>query len=311
MEVKEISSSRYQSIFKQYDHVYNTVKFNSLNERKCEKIVYLLFTENKVSLGLIAGLRDGVLTSPFSAPFSGFSTNGNTIRIERINDAIKLLDEYSKQNDIYAIKFILPPYFYNEDILSKTYYSLTINGYTTIKDINYHFLTSDFTVYKDSKIKKRSREYLDKAESLELSFKQVFSDTEKKIVYNIIKENRECKDRPIHLTYEQLIDTERIVTVDFFLIYYQDRPIASSVAYHVSEHVVQIVFWGNVSEYTLYRPMYFVAYKLFEFYSNIGFKVIDVTTGSVNGIPNFGLCHFKENIGCSAGIKYTMQKTIL
>lgn len=155
MEVNEILSSEYRSIFNQHYHIYNSVPFNVLNEYKCEKVIYLLFSENKVKLGLIAGLKDGILTSPFSAPFGGFSSNRNTIRIENINDAIQLLDDHAKQNQINAIRFILPPYFYNEDILAKTYYSLTFNGYTTIKDINYHFLTSDFTVYKDCKIEKK------------------------------------------------------------------------------------------------------------------------------------------------------------
>lgn len=312
MELKEISGKEYQSIFTQHDHLYNTVQYNALNEHKCEKSVYLLFFENKVKLGLIVGLKDGVLSSPFSAPFGGFSANKNSVRIEVIHEAIQLLDNYAKQNGISTVKFILPPYFYNEDLLAKTYYSLHINGYTAIKDINYHLNTSDFPIYTETKIGKRTKEFIGKAISHGLIFKQITNDYDKRTAFNIIKDNRDRKDRPMYIDYNYILEVSKIIPIDFFLILDQNIPIASAIAYHISKHVLQIVFWGNVHNHdTQIRPMYFLAFKLFEFYHTQQFTTIDLTTGSVNGVPNFGLCHFKENIGCTTGLKFTMQKSIL
>ncbi|HEY6913853.1 MAG TPA: hypothetical protein VI413_04185, partial [Paludibacter sp.] len=299
-------------IFTQHDHLYNTVQYNVLNEHKCEKILYLLFCEAKAKLGLIAGLKDGVLTSPFSAPFGGFSSNKNSVRVEVLYEAIQLLDNYAKQNGISAVKFILSPYFYNEDLWAKTHYSLNINGYTAIKDINYHLNSSDFPIYKENKISKRTKEYIDKAISHGLIFKQVTNDHDKRTAFKIIKDNRDRKDRPMYIDYNYILEVSKIIPIDFFLILDQNIPIASAIAYHISKHVLQIVFWGNVCDHdTQIRPMYFLAFKLFEFYHTQQFKTIDLTTGSVNGVPNFGLCHFKENIGCTAGLKLIMQKSFL
>jgi hypothetical protein len=311
MEVKEISSNEYLSVFTQHNHLYNTVQYNVLNEKKCEKIVYLLFFDNKVKLGLIAGIKDGVLTSPFSAPFGGFSSSSNFIRIEKFHEAIQLLDEYARQNGIKGVKFILPPYFYDDDFLYKTIYSLTVNGYTTIKDINYHFKTSEFNAYQENIIDKRSKEFLKKATKAELTFRRVDSEHEKHMAYKIVKDNRARKDRPMYVSYEHIIEVNKIIPIDFFLVFNQDTPIASAIVYHVSKKVLHVVFWGDVPDFNDLRPMYFVAFKLFEFYHNKGCEIIDLTTGSVDGIPNFGLCHFKENIGCTTGLKYTMHKTIL
>ncbi len=74
MKIEEISGDEYHDIFKRHDHIYNSVAFNILNEYKCEKVAYLLFHENKSKLGLIAGITNKEIASPFSAPFGGFST---------------------------------------------------------------------------------------------------------------------------------------------------------------------------------------------------------------------------------------------
>jgi len=54
--------------------------------------------------------------------------------------------------------------------------------------------------------------------------------------------------------------------------------------------------------------MSFLAYSLFEHYTKNGIKYIDLAISTENGIPNYGLCNFKEDFGCTASLKYTMFK---
>lgn len=308
MELNEISGTEYKSLFNNHYHVFNSVEFNELNKHKCDKLVYLLFAENKFKLGLIAGIKNGVLSSPFSAPFGGFAVNHIKSSFNNIYNAVLLLDGYATRNRLKSIKFTLPPCFYAESILSNTFYSLKINGYSESPDINYHFYTSDFNNYLSDTVKKSTRQNISKAISAGLEFKQVFSDEEKQTAVQIIEINKKSKNRPMHLSFQEILDVARIIPIDFFAVTLGDTFIASAVVYHLSDAVVQIVYWGDLPEYGIYRSMNFLSYKLFEFYYKQGIRIIDLATASLNSSPNMGLCNFKEVIGCTCGIKPQFQK---
>ena len=311
MNIEEITSKEYLTIFKNTHSIFFTVPFNELNKLKCEKLVYLMMHEGRVKLGTIAGIKDGTFMSPFSAPYGGFSTYNSKIKLEYLDEAIKTLDNYLKINKIKYIQFTLPPYFYNESFLAKLYYSLMQNQYQVkCMDMNYHFNTSNFKNYYTGLVDKRTIEKLKKAISVGLSFVQVFDDHEKQIAYNLVKENRKRKGRPLYLTFEDLMKTSKIVQSDFFLVYQQALPIASAVVYHVSNEIVQAIFWADNYEYSLSRPMNFLVFKLFEFYTKLGIQIIDLGISTENGQPNFGLCDFKENTGSKASVKYTLIKDI-
>ena len=51
--------------------------------------------------------------------------------------------------------------------------------------------------------------------------------------------------------------------------------------------------------------MNFLSYKVFEFYSQLGKKNVDLGISTVNSVPNYGLCEFKEGIGCRIDPKFT------
>jgi len=50
--------------------------------------------------------------------------------------------------------------------------------------------------------------------------------------------------------------------------------------------------------------MNYFSYKVFEHYYRKGLGILDIGPATENGIPNYGLCEFKENIGCTASLKY-------
>jgi hypothetical protein len=310
MRVEEISDKEYLALFNLDCHPYNSVQFNALYKYKCEKVIHLLFHENRTKLGLIAGIKEGLLSSPFSAPFGGFTVNRNSAKLKEFNEAVQLLEDYAKQNSVSKIKFILPPSIYNENIMSKTYYSLILNGYTPITDINYHFCTADLIEYKEGRIEKKTRQNLNKAIEFGLSFNQVFSNSEKSVAYDIIKSNKDSNGRPTCLSFDDIIEVSNIIPIDFFLVFLNHQPIASAIVYRVSKNIVHVIYWGDLWESRLYRSMNFLSYKIFEFYSNQGIEIIDLATASLDGIPNFGLANFKENIGSIGTLKYTMLKSL-
>ena len=52
-----------------------------------------------------------------------------------------------------------------------------------------------------------------------------------------------------------------------------------------------------------FRPVNFLAYNLLKFYKNDKYEILDIGTSTVNSAANFGLCDFKESIGCTCSPK--------
>ena len=84
MEIHEVDSISYAQAFPKTTQVFNAAAFNAMNEYKCDKVFYLIFKDSKIRLGIIFGLRDNKLVSPFSAPFGGFETTSDDIRLQQI-----------------------------------------------------------------------------------------------------------------------------------------------------------------------------------------------------------------------------------
>lgn len=59
------------------------------------------------------------------------------------------------------------------------------------------------------------------------------------------------------------------------------------------------------------RPMNYLAYQLYMYYAKKGIRILNIGPSLEKGIPNYGLCSYKESIGCVAGSKYTYRKKII
>ncbi len=311
MAIDQVTGKEYALHFPVHDHVFNSVEFNELNRNKCNRILYLVYHEKKYKIGLIAGVIKEELLSPFSAPHGGFSTNRSDIKLQYFENFVNQLVELSVHDNIKSIRFILPPFFYNENNVTKTHYALISNGFSHLYyNINHHFYFESLNKFTDQGIDRETRRNIRKAIDLGLTFNQVTENELKYVAYTIIKANKELKGRPLHLSFEQLQETERFIPVDYFLVCCKDIAIASAIVYHVSRSIVQFIYWGDLREYTEYKPMSFLAYHLFRHYTQNNIKYLDLGISSENGLPNYGLCNFKEDFGCTASIKHTLFKQL-
>ena len=72
----DIDAAAYHYYFPHDPNPFVSEKFISLNAHKVDRIVRLIPVTDKVHIGLVAGIKDGVLKAPFSAPFAGFHCKG-------------------------------------------------------------------------------------------------------------------------------------------------------------------------------------------------------------------------------------------
>ncbi|MDN3676664.1 hypothetical protein QWY90_04990 [Flavobacterium paronense] len=310
MEVIEIDSKSYAEIFSKPSHVFNSAIFNSFNAYKCENVYYLIFKDTKVRLGIILGLREGVLISPFSAPFGGFEYLREDIRLFQIDTALDALKNWSKAYGFKGINIVLPPFFYRENFLNKLSNSLFRAGYLYSNvNLNYQYYLSNFNDNYVSTICHNTRRNLKIAFKSELFFEKINVE-EGDMAYDIIVQNRKERGFPLNMTWKQVLETISIIPIDFFVVKKDNINIASAIIFHVADGIVQVVYWGDLPQFSDNKTMNFLAYNIFKHYKESGIKIVDVGPSTENSIPNHGLCEFKESIGCDLSPKYSFCKKI-
>ncbi|MCM1500045.1 MAG: hypothetical protein NC124_16405 [Clostridium sp.] len=308
MNLTVISAEEYGSICNAYQYFYNSMQFHELNKNKVNQVQYLLFGEKKRKLALAIGMEDGEIRVPYSAPFSIFEKLQNHIKLEEIEEAVTLLEEYGRENNIHKIVFRIPPVFYDECFISKLQNVLLRKRYQIeYCDLNYQFRIRSIEEYEDS-LMRNARKNLKNAIKQDFVFFRCESREEKQEAYNVIAENRKRKGYPLRMTYEQVNDTIQLTEHDFFLLKDGDVSIAAAVIFKVNEECYQVIYWGDIDGYEAKRPMNYLAYKVYEYYVNKGIKILDIGPSTEEGIPNYGLCDFKESIGCEVSSKYTFVK---
>lgn len=308
MEILEVEPQYYDEIFSKPNHIFNTAVFNNLNKYKCEKIYYLIFKDSKIRLGIILGMKDDVLNSPFSAPFGGFQYLNEDVGLNQIDVALKCLDNWVILNQFKGLKIIQQPLFYDANFLSKAQNCLFRAKYKNCTlDINYQFPTFKLNDDYFTTIWYNAKKNLKRGLKANLIFEKL-KNSEGKIAYDIIAENRKQKGFPLRMTWEQLKETTDIIPTDFFVVKKNSDQIASAIIFHVQQKVVQVIYWGDLSQFSENKTMNFLSYEVFKYYKEGHIEIVDIGPSTENSVPNEGLCLFKESIGCDLSLKSVFYK---
>jgi hypothetical protein len=293
----------YRHYFPTSPHPFITESFLELNKRKTDRIVRLIEDREKKEIGLVVGVRNDVLHSPFSAPFGGFHFRNEIIYSSVIDNFIGSLKEYIRSHSLKGIDITLPPDIYHPTFNAKMINSLIRMGFkASIPDITGWVILEDL---KETFTQKNSREYFRQAVRNGLSFEVVTDYQDKILVYDLIRENRAKFGRPIFMTLEDIINTGTIWPVDFFRVNDSEQTmVASAIFYRNLPEICYAVFWGDNDTGRKLRSIDFLAFNLWSFYKNLGFKYVDVGISTESGTPNDGLLRFKESHESISSLRY-------
>jgi hypothetical protein len=313
MEIVEVSAKEYAQVISYPYQIFNSADFNDLNKSKCNEVFYLLFRENKIRLGIIGGSIDNCFYSPFSAPFGGFSYISDSIKLQYIKEAVKALKDWAKEKRIHSIKIKFPPPIYETCFISKQLYCLWDEDFKLSEfDLNHSFNLDNFVGNYMENIRSEARRNLKIAINLGLEFSKCNSEREKRLAYEIIQKNRQSHGYPLKLTWEEVYETSKIIKEDFFLVYKKEQiPVAAAIVYDISDKIVKVIYWGNITESEDVKSMNFISYKIFEYYKSLGKTYVDIGLSTEHSDPNYGLIDFKESIGCRITPVYTLKASIL
>jgi hypothetical protein len=306
----EVDFRYYEQVIPHPFHAFNSAAFAQLNAHKCEQVYAFLFKDTKYRLGLLAGVRDGWLLSPFSAPFGGFSFIKSSVHLSAIESAVELTEQFAREKQLKGIRLVLPPLIYNRVFLSKlinVFYRFDYKVFNM--DLDFYIELQHEVPYED-RIWKNARCNLREAfeQHFEVCLCQNLED--QKQVYEIICNNRRVKGRPMYMSFEEILQTAAIVPLSFFLVTKQKEPVASAIVYQLAPDMPYVAFWGDVPGFSLGRPMNFMSYHLVKYYQKLGMHYLHFGISSEDSKPNYGLSEFKESIGCTITPKLSFEKLL-
>jgi len=302
----EVDANDYKKHFQNKVNPFLKQDFINLNAKKVDKVVRLIQDQGKVTIGLIAGIKNNRLISPFSAPFGGFDYKKENAYIHELESFVKDLLEYIQQKQFDEVSITFPPTIYESTFNSKMINVLNRNQfYSNVPDITNWV---DLKRFNNRFSQKNSREYYNQSLRNGLAFTKVETLEEKEKVYFLIKQNRERFGRPIFMNFEDIINTSILWPVDFFGVHSKDKELVSAgIFYQFSENIAFALFWGDNEAGRPLRAMDFLSFKLWSHYKEKGLSYIDLGISTESGIPNEGLLRFKETHESISSVKYSFK----
>ena len=305
MKVYEISSKDYNLKLPADAYIFNASYFHAVNKSKVDKVHYIIGADSKERFIFSFGELDKKFLAPFSSPFSNPISLKKNFSVEQAYGFVKGFIQYAKSNNAKSIDIYLPPSIYDFEFDSKFSNCLVNNGFKIeFLDINYSFLLNSINVsnYIET-IEHNARKNLKKSIDSNLEFYKCELDSDKKLAYSVIEKNRKSRGFPLRMTYNQIETTNNVVNINYFLVKKDNQAIASAIVYDVCSDIALVVYWGNLVEYEEFRPINFLSYNLIQYYINNEYRILDIGISTEYGVPNYGLCNFKESIGCIASTK--------
>lgn len=302
----EVIDKAYRQQFPKSPHPYISEQFIEQIKSKADRVVRLMKESGKVSIGLIAGIKDEVLLSPFSAPFGGFHFRHDNVLTNEIEQFIMRLTDYASSHKIKKIKLTLPPDIYHHSFNAKVSNALMRNGFSMeVPEITNWV---DLKHFKGEFTYRKVRQNYNRSLNCNLSFHIVQEINEKEIAFQIVHENREKVGRHIYMTFSDLLRVSELWPVDFFQVENNhNEVVAAAIFYRGHKKIVQAIFWGDNDQGRSCRAMDFLSYKLWNHYKGFGYSIIDLGISSFNGIPNNGLIRFKEDHNCISALRLSFN----
>lgn len=302
MNIKIHSLDEYLSLGLRPSTVFGSADFLKLNEARAEKI--LAFSADDRA-GIVFGLRDGVLSSPWSAPYMSVDVNKGDVGMDFIREFGEALRKELDAN--FTIKLVSPPEVYNGPEIP------FLNGFRRPEDGIICDTTFDLSLDMVPDLTfwaRDTRRNLRISQRYDLRLEKTDDIAE---CYGLIEAHHSSHGYPMAMTERMVADTAKILPVDFWILRLDGKAIAAAYCYKVRSDIVQIINTGDTPEgrkvFALTNLIYNLAIhyrkELTENESVVG-AMLDYGPSSAHGVQNEGLARFKRAIGCRESFKYTL-----
>lgn len=302
MIVRMIEADEYFGMFPRALTVYGQRSFLELNAPRAEAVRLFAGFDAKGSprLGLALGLKQGRWLAPYSAPWGEISCN----RPQSMETIYDFASELAHMLEGNPVSIALAPALYDPEMLPKEHAVLGNLASRTALDINYHYPLERFDAFEQHLSSAARNKY-------RAAMRQGFefeAGADPQRAYAVIAANRQSKGYPLAMSLEQVLATVAPAgpaKADFFVMSREGEDVAAAMVYRLTPKVAQVIYWGDAPGHSAERPMNALPWFLMGYYRRMGLEIVDVGPASTAGVPNPGLCEYKESIGCLPSVKPT------
>lgn len=300
MYIQFTTSGQFYRAFPTVRCAFGSKKFIELNSGKAEPVRYAVGCDDNGGqrLGLVIGYRDGAWHAPFSAPFAEIAYR----KPQALEHVYDFLLELTRQLAPSPLCLTLPPAIYDPVMVPKVAgVAANLEPDKLRFEYNYHYPLSrfaDFRTFLDPSFRNHFNHALREGFTLEHT-----ADLDR--AYAIIRANRRHRGYPLAMSLQQVRETLEILTADLFVLEHPDGDAASAIIYHSAPGIAQVIYWGDSPGFEKARPMNILPYLVLKYYADNcpDIRILDIGPASTYGIPNTGLCRYKEAFGCLTELK--------
>jgi hypothetical protein len=297
-EVPEWCDLFHHPLFYQLNKGNHSVYFSFLLEGKLIGVIH--FTE----------IEPGVFKSPHRGTFGSINFKPE-VEIQTQHLAVKMATEKIQELGAKRIEVVSAPFAHDLAQMSVLFNAYIQEGYTISNHEINHCLLVDQTPLIE-KMMRNNKKRLNKCVREGFQFKQVKEHSEIEMVYSTIKQNRESKGYKVSMTLEQILKMKELFPENlfFFNTSTNGESAASAICMRINACVLYVFYWGDRPGYEQYSPVAHLADGIYAYAQAGNYTLIDAGTSSLEGVPNYGVSNFKENLGFTISSKPTYAKQL-
>ncbi len=296
--------------------LFNTRAYNAFNltdgSLRYHRIDHL--ADKGRLIGSFCGVIDGdCFTSGWRAPFGGPDFMRRSETVENVAGLIDHALADLRARGIRTVRVLCKPAFHGRTEIYITQALLQRGFAVETPELNYHIDLAPIASPEAylAALASPARRAVNHALKEPFSFSEAISDRDIATAYNLLSANRARKNRSLRLSLDYLRNMQAAFpgNIRWFLLHHDATPVAAVLQYNITDQHAVIVYWGD--DHNLKRsPMNLLAYRVFEQAMADGLVTVDVGISSVDGVPDPGLIHFKQSIGCRPELRLNLAGSL-
>jgi hypothetical protein len=264
-------------------------------------------SQAKIQASIYFHVKDTVARSPLRAPFGSLEFS-KALPGHVLFEFIKFFEQrlHSEGVSELIIKSYAHAYSPKLAVLLETF--LINSDYEVITaEIN-----SSMEVISDSiedSFHRSQKRRLDKSLKAGLIFKELQNDQLLR-VYTFIEECRKKKAYQLSMSYEDLKKMVTLFPDRYFLfgVFEDEQLAAAAITIRVKQRVLYDFYHDHSVVFDHLSPVTLLVSGIYEFCHRNEITLFDLGTSAKEGLPNFGLLHFKTLLGATPTPKLTFEK---
>ena len=295
-----------------WTHLFNTAQFFEIHRTPDACYLQLVATGSGQVAATIHFAEEsrGVFRSPRLGTFGSFDFREPPC-VELVEFFIDETERILRERGATQIRIVSPPFAHAPELSHLIYLALHNRGYVATPHSLNQSIRLDERPFSE-RVDGDGRRRLTRARELGFAPRKLTSLSELSDAYQLILDNTCRKGYTLSMTWDRVREMaetfgERIYG---FGVFRETQPAAASITIRVSRDVVYVFYWGDAAGFSGVSPIILLAETIYEHAHAEGARWMDIGTSTNDGAPNYGLIHFKRNLGCEASLKLAYVKTL-